>query len=163
MGEMSYDRGMDGAPNPELSLYETDFYAWTRLQVRALADRRVADIDWAALAEEIDDLGNEKPREIRSRLEVLLLHLLKWAYQPEMRKGGWEATIIVQRNDITDVIEGSPSLRREPASAFVKAYTRARKRAAAETGLSIARFPESCPFALEDVLREDWLPDAAEV
>jgi len=151
---------MDGALKPEPTLYETDFYAWTRAQVAALSEGRAGDLDWAALAEEIEDLGNEKPREIRSRLEVLLLHLLKWAYQGEKRKGGWEASIIVQRNEIDDVIESSPSLRREPALRLAKAYTRARRRAAAETGLPLRTFPEDCPFALDDVMRDEWLPDA---
>jgi Domain of unknown function DUF29 len=47
--------------NPVTDLYKSDYYAW--LQDRALRDRRIEDVDWENLAEEIDGLSrSEKAR-----------------------------------------------------------------------------------------------------
>ena len=66
-------------------LYDTDFFAWTQQQAAALAAGKASDLDWANLAEEIESLGKHDRREIRNRLRVLVRHLLKWEYQPELR------------------------------------------------------------------------------
>ena len=142
------------------SLYERDFHAWAREQARVLAERRTLEVDWANVAEELDDLGKSKQREIRNRLKVLLLHLLKWQVQPEGRKGGWAATIREQRQEIADVIDDNPSLHGEPAARIGWAYARARGLASDETGLAPDAFPATCPYGVAQVLDEDWLPDA---
>jgi hypothetical protein len=87
----------DDAPAPPLSLYERDLALWAEEQARALAGRRAAALDWDNLAEAIDSLGRSQRREIRSRLTVLLPHLLKWALQPERREYGWQAMVMKQR------------------------------------------------------------------
>ena len=97
-------------------------------------------------------------REIRNRLTVLLLHLLKHEFQPRRRSRGWRATIAEQRQRIAAVIEDSPSLQLFPASILDRCYADARSQAALETGLTSAAFPERCRFSLGQVLDPDWLP-----
>jgi hypothetical protein len=42
---------------------------------------------------------------------------------------------------------------------FDKCYSKARKKAALETGLPIATFPPQSPFTLEETLDVDYLPE----
>ena len=65
--------------------YEEDFYLWTEEQARLLRSGEFSAIDAANIAEEIESMGRSDRRELKSRLIVLLTHLLKWRYQPEAR------------------------------------------------------------------------------
>ena len=60
------------------TLYQTDTYAWSRRQVELLRHEDFAAVDWDNLIEEIDSLGREQQNAVRSQLERLLMHLLKW-------------------------------------------------------------------------------------
>src|ERR1700682_5232087 len=91
--------------------YEEDFYAWTVEQSRLLRLGELSTIDTANIAEEIESMGRSDWREIKSRLVVLVMHLLKWRHQPAARSRSWSATIDEQRLQIEGVLNGSPSLR----------------------------------------------------
>lgn len=140
------------------SLYERDFHAWTREQAKALAERRTADVDWANVAEEIESLGASDRREIRSRLTVLLAHLLKWELQPDKRKNGWLASISEARIRIGGVLDDSPSLRRFPAEIVDFEYRHARRKAAMEMRKTLEEVPENCPYRIEDILDDAFMP-----
>ncbi|RBP10538.1 uncharacterized protein DUF29 [Roseiarcus fermentans] len=136
--------------------YQSDLYEWTKEQADALRRRAPNSLDWDNLAEEIESLGTSQRSEIRSRLKVLLVHLLKWRHQPELRCGSWRGSIREARDQIEDLLEDNPSLRAYPAECLTKAYARARLRALDETGLLCV--PETCPWTIEDVLAGDfWL------
>lgn len=123
--------------------YETDFAQWAESQAAALREGRFAELDMPHLLEEIDDLSGSLRREIRSRLRQIAAHILKLQHQPERATSSWSETIIEQSEAIEDVLEGSPSLRREMPGFIATAYPRARRLASRETKLSIATFPES--------------------
>jgi hypothetical protein len=72
-------------------------------------------------------------------------------------------TVITQRVDIKLLLKDSPSLRPTLAEALEDVYTNARLEAARETGLDIGRFPKHCPFTLDQVLDDEWWPDAVTV
>jgi Domain of unknown function DUF29 len=144
------------------SSYERDFYAWTVEQARALRTRRPEKLDWENLAEEIESLGRSDRRQVRSRLEVILMHLLKWQLQIEHRSISWKTTINSQRYKLELVLADSPSLRRQVPVLLVEAYPRARRSAAAEMDLIPAaarKLPETSPFTVEQVLDEEFFPD----
>lgn len=149
------------------TLYDTDYYSWCLEQAAAL--RRVAGervntsvpIDWENVAEELEDLGKSRARELRSRYTALLLHLLKWAYQPGRKTKSWRSTIIEQRAEIVEVLRENPSLERQAAEAFATAYGTARKLAVAQTGLPPLTFPGECPFTLAAVADEEFWPEPA--
>jgi hypothetical protein len=148
----------DDAPAPPLSLHERDLALWAEGQARALAERRAAALDWDNLAEEIESLGRSERREIRSRLAVLLLHLLKWERQPERRKYGWRSTIMEQRSMIAESIADSPSLGAYPAQVLPWAWRVAVARASEEPGLPAEALPAECPYTLAQVLGFAFLP-----
>jgi hypothetical protein len=146
--------------NPPLPLYDNDFYAWTQEQAGKLRARAHNDVDWENVAEEIETLGRSDKREIRSRLEVLVRHLLKWEFQPEKRKSGWHSTIVEQRSQLQYLIDESPSLREFPESQLQSMYQLARMKAQNETGLPVSTFPEQSPYSVSQVLADKFLPGA---
>jgi hypothetical protein len=139
--------------------YEEDFYAWTIEQSRLLRSGELSTIDAANIAEEIESIGRSDRRELKSRLVVLVMHLLKWRHQPSAGSRSWSATIDEQRLHIEGVLTESPSLRPMAAAILPEAYSIARARAIAETGLSDDAFSEACPFTAADVLSPAFLPE----
>jgi hypothetical protein len=138
--------------------YDQDFYAWSEEQARLLQARSVAGLDWENLAEEIRSLGGSERSEIRSRLVVVLHHLLKWQHQPSRRKSGWSASILEARDQLNERLRESPSLRSYPNTVLEKQYSIARLRAADETDLPLDTFPAECPYTVNEVLDESFHP-----
>lgn len=139
-------------------LYQTDFYAWTQQQVALLHAEEFSEVDWQNLIEEIESMGRSEQRELESRLTVILMHLLKLAYQPARRSRSWTKTIQTQRVDLARHLRRNPSLRAGLVETVADVYPDAIKKAAIETGLPVATFPAACPWTVAQVLDEDWLP-----
>jgi hypothetical protein len=142
-----------------MSDYAHDFYAWAKDQAAHLRAKEWPALDVANLAEEIESLGNEQEHAVESHLHIALLHLLKVAYQRQRRRG-WLRSIDNARVQIARRVRRSPSLKGFLPTALADAYRTARRSAARETGLPLATFPERCPWTLEQVLDEDFLPEA---
>jgi hypothetical protein len=131
--------------------YETDYAGWAEDQAAAIRERRWADLDELALADEVGDLARKERRALRNRLAILLAHLLKQRYRPEKASRSWQATIDEQRLRIREILEESPSLRAQLNDAIISAYAIARLRAVRETKLPVETFPVSIPFSDEDL------------
>ncbi|MDZ8184697.1 MAG: DUF29 domain-containing protein [Nostoc sp. ChiSLP02] len=151
---------MTPIPKTAAQLYETDFVAWTEQTVQLIRDGQFDRVDWDAVIEEIESLGRLERRELKSHLEVLLQHLLKWQYQSNLQSGSWQNTIDEQRNRITDLLQESPSLKSYPEEVLAQCYHRGLKAASNETKLSIATFPAECPYSIAQILDAEFLPDA---
>ena len=91
-------------------------------------------------------MGRSEKRELISRLKVLLVHLLKWRFQPAGRGNSWRLTIAEQRRDVAEHLNDNPSLRTRLAEAMDSACGGAVLAAARETNLGPATFPETCPW-----------------
>lgn len=141
------------------NLYETDFYAWANEQAALLRAGKLSAADIEHIAEEIESMGKTEKRELLSRLTVLLLHLLKWRYQPARRGASWEASIRNQRLDVTDHLADNPSLKARLGETLAAAYVRARNSAAAETGFAVETFPVNCPWSFDQIMDDDFWPD----
>jgi hypothetical protein len=138
--------------------YDTDFYDWTKQQAALLRSGDLSGADLQNIAEEIESMGKSEKRELRSRLTILLLHMLKWTHQPEKRVPSWEATIRVQRPEITEHLDENPSLKHELDESITRAYKTARELAAGETGLPRSTFPLDCPWTFDEMINEDHWP-----
>ena len=140
------------------TLYDTDFNLWVEAQLAALQSRRLEEIDLPNLIEEIEDLAKRDKKALRSHLKVLLLHLLKWQFQPAKRSNSWRASIANARIEIEDILSDSPSLENYLPTIVDKAYANARTLASTETGVELEVFPENLPYELSQVLDTDFLP-----
>jgi hypothetical protein len=138
--------------------YDDDFFAWTQEQARLLREGDFSQIDIANTAEELEDMGRSVRHELRNRLVVLVMHLLKWQFQPVFQSRSWASTIREQRQEIEDLLDESPSLR-SATDDLSRIYIRARTKAARETGLPEDTFPSDCPYTPEQILSEDFLPE----
>jgi hypothetical protein len=134
------------------SRYDEDFLAWTERQAELLRAGRLEQVDLDNLAEELDTMGRGEWGELESRLEVLLMHMLKWDYQPARRSRSWKGTMREQRNAIRRLLRRSPSLRRGLVRTIAEIYPDAVGRASDETGLSAATFPDQLPYSVAEVL-----------
>lgn len=140
--------------------YQNDFYGWTQEQATLLKSGRLSELDIENLIEEVETMGRSEKRELNSRLLVLLVHLLKWQYQPSHRGSSWECTISVQRDDFSETLSENPSLKPQLDDILINTYRRAKKQAARETNLDKNTFPESCPWDLSQILDDDFYPNA---
>ncbi|MBI1205705.1 MAG: DUF29 family protein [Azospirillum sp.] len=148
-------------------LYDDDYFAWTQAQGAAL--RRVAakrvnldhDLDLENLAEEIESMGRSDWQGLQSALAAIVEHLLKLEYSPAPGpRGGWNVSVVKQRDAAEAAIEDSPSLERRIDMA--RAYARGRRAAAAGlTGfdsIDPAILPLACPYTLEQLRDFMWFP-----
>jgi len=139
--------------------YEKDFYAWTVEQSRMLRSGEISSIDAENIAEELESMGRSDRRELKNRLVILVMHLLKWRHQSAARSRSWSATIDEQRLQIEGILAESLSIQPMMAAMLSAAYEIARGRAIAETGLADEAFPEECPFTMDEVLSRAFLPE----
>ncbi|MEI6330365.1 MAG: DUF29 domain-containing protein [Pseudanabaena sp. ELA645] len=94
------------------SLYESDFLLWTQDTIAKLKARDFDHVDFENLIEEVEALGRSEKKELASRLETLLAHLLKRIYIDMPQEfNGWERTIREQRRRLTQALRKTPSLK----------------------------------------------------
>jgi hypothetical protein len=140
-------------------LYEQDFCLWVEQAMKLLSENRLSELDRENLIEEIESMGRSEKLSLESNLEVVLMHLLKYQYQPEKRTNSWRYTLFEHRRRLQKAFKTSPSLKRHFVEEFDDCYTAAKKLAAIETGISIGAFPIASPFTTSQVLDEDYLPE----
>jgi hypothetical protein len=140
------------------SLYDVDFFEWTQRAAEDLRQGTLSPADLEHLAEEVADMGKRDRREVESRATVLIMHLLKWIFQPERRNGSsWIRTIDEQRRRLRRVLRDSPSLQRVIPEELPELYRDAALTAAREMQKDV-KLPRNCPFTPEQII-EDWWPE----
>ena len=142
----------------KINLYDKDYYLWLEETVQLLQEGKFTDLDIFNLIEEIKDMGRSEKNALESNLIVLLMHLLKWKYQPEKQSGSWRGSIREHRRRILKAFKNSPSFKRYLEVVFDESYQEARKQAADETGRSLNTFPKNCPFKIEEIIDSEYLP-----
>ena len=139
--------------------YDQDFYGWTVEQVALLQNKQFDQIDLEHIIEEIESMGKAERNQLRNRLTVLLMHLLKWQYEPSRRCTSWVQTIREQRRAIPRLIKENPSLKSSLADLLLDAYSNALEDAADETNLPISLFPTECPWSYAQFMDKEFFPD----
>lgn len=142
-----------------MGTYETDFYSWTIEQATAIRSGRYSELDVLNLVEELESMGRSEKRALESRLTVLLVHMLKWAYQPQRRGKSWKCSIDVQRKRVTKLLAENPGLKPHLSSLFADAYEQSTYEASQETGLDLEVFPVLCPWSFEQVMDSAFYPE----
>lgn len=109
-------------------LYDRDLALWYADTLTQLKSKDLANLDIQHLIEEIEGLAACDRRELKSRLKILLAHLLKRIYVPlHDNYRGWEHTIDEQREQLQDLLAQSPSLQAYFAESFDEVWQRALK------------------------------------
>lgn len=149
-------------------LYDRDFVRWTEEQAQALRLAAGAGsnlpLDWEHLAEEVESLGISYRRELRSRIGLIIEHLLKLEHSPAIEpRRGWTDTVLRERAEVELLVSENPSLREKLAETVRGEFER-RKRLTLKL---LAQHDEADPairaaisatnYTVEQVLG-DWLP-----
>jgi len=148
------------------TLYEQDTDRWAKQQIELLRQGKTQDLDVANLIAELEDMGKSSLRELESRFIVLIAHLLKWQFQlhtlteqwKDFEGKSWRKTIIEQRTQLSFLLEKVPSLKSSLELAREDAYPASRRLAIKETGMPPETFPDACPYSVDQLLDEDFLP-----
>jgi len=143
-----------------LQLYDVDFYAWIQQRANVLKAGDFDRLDMDNLIDEIESMGKSEKRELESRLEVLLTHLLKWQFQPDFRGKSWQLMIKDRRKRITKHLKENPSLKSVIPETYVEMYDYAVTAAAKETGLDESIFPAECLWTFDQAMDASFWPDA---
>ena len=127
-------------------------------QAELLRAGRLGEADVENIAEEIESLGRSEKRELLSRCNVLLTHLLKWQFQPVLQSRSCESTIREQRARLVEHLDDNPSLKSQLPEIILSAYKQARVEASIQTGLLESTFADRCPSSSEEILTEGFWP-----
>ncbi|MBD2113184.1 MULTISPECIES: DUF29 domain-containing protein [Cyanophyceae] len=140
------------------NLYEQDYALWLDTTGQLLKAGRLAEVDIANLLKELNDMGRSEKQALTSNLIVVLMHLLKYAYQPGQRSNNWRFTLKEHRRRLQEALGTSPSLTDYFEQIFADCYQEARDLTATETGVGLENFPIESPFTHEQVLDRAFLP-----
>ena len=150
------------------TLYDEDFLEWSKEQAEALraAERGGPNLtlDWGNLAEEIEGLGSSEKRELRSRIQRIIRHLLKLEYSTATEpRRSWDDSVDDARGEIDLLLKYSPSLAREIPSIISEEFVRGSRRALrdlekyCELDPTAATRIRATTYTTEQILG-DWFP-----
>jgi hypothetical protein len=142
-------------PKTKAGLYEEDFNLWLEAQASLLREGRLDELDIENLIEEVKAIGRSERHALESNLIVVLVHLLKYRYQPTR---SWLLTLREHRRRLRRSLQDSPSLRRFAEDNFLDCYQEAREQAALESGLEVTDFPGEPPYTLAQALDQTFFP-----
>jgi hypothetical protein len=143
------------------TLYDQDAFEWTQAIATLLRSGRWNAIDLHTLAEEIESMGASQYDAVSSAVYQVLVHLLKWRYQPHRRSNSWRASVVEHRNRISRKLRRAPSLATKIPLMVADEYAGACRKASAQTGLPINTFPSHCPWTEEQIRSDDFWPEEA--
>jgi hypothetical protein len=139
--------------------HDEDFYGWAVNTAFLLKNHQYDEVDMDSVIEEVLKMGASDKHALTSYLRELLLHLLKWEYQPSQRCKSWQISINKQRDAVLDILEYSPGLKQFLPELQKKSYKRACSEVALQTGIDKNTFPKDCPYSFEQVMDEEFLPE----
>ena len=139
--------------------HEEDFYGWAVSTAQLLREKKMNEVDFDNIIEEIEALGVSEKHQIINRLSLVISHLLKWQYQPNIRGHSWVYTIKEQRDQARFHLEDNPSLKSRLNEILSRAYTLGVSKAAKDTSFDKKDFPKDCPYTFDQVMDDNFYPN----
>ena len=139
--------------------HEKDVYGWAVHTAQLLREKKMNEVDFDGIIEELEEMGISNKHALTSRLALVITHLLKWQYQPNKRGHSWKYTIEEQRDEARNYLEENPSLKSKLADIMIKSYRSAMIKAAKETSLDKKTFPAECPYTFEQIMNDEFYPE----
>lgn len=139
--------------------YEEDFYGWTMANVSLLKQGKLKEADMEHIIEELEEMGRSEKYQLINRLSILIAHLLKWKYQPDLRGRSWSGTIKEQRHRIERLIKQNPSLKGEIPEAIQEGFSDSKDLIEKETPIDLKLLPDQCPYTFEQCLDDEFFPE----
>jgi hypothetical protein len=133
-------------------LYEIDEHRWIEQQIALIEAGDFDQLDRKNLIQFLTEMTIRDRRELRSRIVVLLMHLLKIQFQPTRLSRSWVNTVVREQDEVRTLLKSIPSLTRYVPEIFDDAYSAAVRQAVSETGMAASAFPATSPWTLEQAL-----------
>lgn len=140
-------------------LYTQDLYAWSQQQAALLDGQAWSALDLANLIDEVLSVGASQYSAVSSAVYQILVHLLKWRYQPDRQSRSWRVSLVEHRSRIPRRLRRAPSLAREIPQMIAEEYPAACRKASAQTDVPLETFPPTCPWTPEQILDMEFLPE----
>lgn len=132
--------------------YDEDFAAWAETQAALLREGRFEELDIEHLADEVESVGKSEFRALKSAIALIVLHMMKWDYQPEKRSRSWRVTIHGQRRAVTELLKENPSFKARLDEAIEGAWIGVPGEIERETTIPVERLPETCPYDWDAIM-----------
>ena len=139
--------------------HEKDTYGWAVYTVQLLRNKKMSEVDFNGIIEELEEMGISNKHALKNRLSQLIFHLLKWHYQPDFRGRSWEGSIEEQRIRLKDLLEDNPSLKTVIEESMEKAYKLSLSLVRKETPLDLKILPAECPYTFEQMMNDGFYPE----
>jgi hypothetical protein len=139
--------------------HEKDVYGWAIHTAQLLRDKKMNEVDFDGIVEELEEMGISNKHALKNRLAQLIFHLLKWQFQPNLRCSSWEGSIEEQRIRLNDLLEDNPSLKPMFAECTKKAYRLSLSLVRKETPLNTKTLPAECPYTFEQIMNDEFYPE----
>lgn len=137
------------------NLYENNESEWRDQQISLLESGRVDELDYDSMLQLLLEMSASERRSVEGLARVVVLHLLKFKYQPERASKSWLHSIISNRATLKTLTD-TKTLLNHLHSALPKIYTVSRRLAIVETELPSAAFPSECPFTISQILDDHF-------
>lgn len=126
--------------------------------IRKLIEDKEYEEAMEGLDELYENMSNADKRAMESQLVRLMVHILKWRYQPQKRSTSWVRTIVNARREIQKLQKYMPSLNRHFIEAnWQENFGDATEEAKAEMNLSRKDKFEPAPLTWQEVFEDEYL------
>ena len=139
--------------------HDEDFYGWAMTNAALLKKEKYKEADMDMIIEELEEMGGSNESQLINRLGVLIAHLLKWQFQPELRGRSWEGTIEEQRHKIQRLVRKNPSLKTKVTEAIEEGFLDSRAIIKKDTPLDLKLLPAECPYTFEQIMNDEFYPE----
>ncbi|PZV26164.1 MAG: DUF29 domain-containing protein [Snowella sp.] len=141
-------------------LYELDYLAWYEKTLEQLKNNHSNELDLESLSEVLENLVRDTKRSGESYLRQIIIHLLLIEYweSEKINRCHWAAEIVNFRSELdTDM---TTDFKKHLDLVKENIYQKALKYVIKKTELNKTLFPIQCPYRLEQLLDDDWFPQA---
>ena len=135
----------------QLRAYEADYFGWLEDQIALLKADRLSDIDAQNVAEEIKDVGSREYDKLENALTALIYNLLKWDFFQDRRSTSAVLSIDAHRDQVTRLLNRSPSLVADADEALAEPYVYATYDMMRDSDLPESAFAPECPYDWDTV------------
>jgi hypothetical protein len=141
-------------------LYEIDDHLWLKETIKVLKSGHLERLDIENLIEELEALGRRDQAQVKSLLILVIKHLLcleYWQEEYAYNANHWREEITNFRQQLEfNLTTNLKNMLRENLDYL---YDKALRQFKEKTQNKIKNLPEKCPYSLEQLLDEEWLPE----
>lgn len=132
---------------------DLEYDRWLEQQTQLLRNKDYEHLDLNNLIEELEALGRAEKSAVKSLVYQILIHLLfidYWSEESLYSRNHWQAEVESFQYQLEDKLTTNYKL--FLSDNLDKIYAKARKNAILKSNLPSDRFPEICPYSLNQLI-----------